>query len=163
MVAWRHLRHPHILPFIGVNFERHKLAMVSEWMDHGNINDFVKEHEVNRVQLVSNRGTSYGDDRHYSPIQLVDVATGLEYMHSINMVHGDLKGVRPPHLPCARTLLTTTRQISSSTRTRVHVSQTLVFRPSLARGAALEPVPPRPPRIRKLLSYRSLPAGLLGG
>ena len=28
--------------------------MVSEWMDHGNINKFIKEHEgVNRVQLVS--------------------------------------------------------------------------------------------------------------
>jgi len=28
--------------------------MISEWMDHGNINEFVKKYEgVNRVQLVS--------------------------------------------------------------------------------------------------------------
>ena len=28
--------------------------MVSEWMDHGNINEFTQKHkEVNRVQLVS--------------------------------------------------------------------------------------------------------------
>ncbi|KAF9642090.1 kinase-like protein [Thelephora ganbajun] len=75
VIAWRHLRHPHILPFIEVNLERHRLAMVSEWMDHGNISDFVKKHEeINRVQL------------------LVDAANGLEYMHGINMVHGDLKG-----------------------------------------------------------------------
>ncbi|KAF9647911.1 kinase-like protein, partial [Thelephora ganbajun] len=75
VVAWRHLRHPNILPFVGVNLERHRLAMVSEWMDHGNINEFVKKHKgVNRVQL------------------LVDATNGLDYMHSIRMVHGDLKG-----------------------------------------------------------------------
>ena len=35
----RHLQHPNILPFIGVNLERHRLAMVSEWMDHGDVNE----------------------------------------------------------------------------------------------------------------------------
>ena len=33
--------------------------MVSEWMDHGNINEFIKNHEgVNRIQLVSRCGIS---------------------------------------------------------------------------------------------------------
>jgi len=74
-VAWRHLRHPNILPLLGVNLERHQLAMISEWMDHGNINEFLKRHDdVNRVQL------------------LVDAANGLEYMHNLHMVHADLKG-----------------------------------------------------------------------
>jgi len=28
--------------------------MISEWMDHGNINEFVEKHDgINRVQLVS--------------------------------------------------------------------------------------------------------------
>ena len=93
VVAWRHLRHPHILPLLGVNIERHQLAMISEWMDNGNINEYVKGHEgVNRVQLVSNDITSRGDKRNWL-IQLVDVANGLEYMHGLHMVHGDLKGV----------------------------------------------------------------------
>ncbi|KAF9643193.1 kinase-like protein [Thelephora ganbajun] len=74
-VAWRHLRHPNILPLLGVNLQQQRFAMISEWMDHGNINEFIKKHEgVNHVQL------------------LVDAATGLEYMHSLHMVHGDLKG-----------------------------------------------------------------------
>ena len=77
-----------------MNLERHRLAMVSEWMDHGNINQFVKKSEgVNRVQLVSDCALSCAD-RCDSFIQLVDAANGLEYMHSIHMVHGDLKGVR---------------------------------------------------------------------
>jgi len=28
------------------------------------------------------------------PVQLVDVASGLKYMHDLRVVHGDLKGVR---------------------------------------------------------------------
>ena len=55
VVAWRHLRHPNILPFIGVILEPYRLAMVSEWMDHGNINEYIKHREgINRAQLVSN-------------------------------------------------------------------------------------------------------------
>ncbi|KAF9645572.1 kinase-like protein [Thelephora ganbajun] len=53
VIAWRHLQHPNILPFIGVNLERQRLAMVSEWMEHGKITEFVEKHkEVNRIQLV---------------------------------------------------------------------------------------------------------------
>ncbi|KAF9779192.1 kinase-like domain-containing protein [Thelephora terrestris] len=75
VVAWRHLRHPNILPLLGVDLKGQRLAMVSEWMDQGNINEYVKTHkEVNRLQLLN------------------DAATGLEYMHNLNMVHGDLKG-----------------------------------------------------------------------
>ena len=71
--------------------------MVSEWMDHGNINEFTKNHRgVNRVQLVSNC-TVFCGDRHDWFIQLVDATSGLEYMHSLRIVHGDLKGVRSIH------------------------------------------------------------------
>ena len=69
--------------------------MVSEWMDYGNINEFVKNHEWgNCLQLVSNCATARGDRRDRF-VQLVDAASGLEYMHGIHMVHGDLKGYGP--------------------------------------------------------------------
>ena len=52
-VAWKHLRHPNILPFLGVTVSGCRLAMVSEWMDNGNINEFVeKDQHVNRTVLV---------------------------------------------------------------------------------------------------------------
>jgi len=41
VVAWRHLHHPNILRFIGVILEPHRFAMVSEWMDRGNINEYI--------------------------------------------------------------------------------------------------------------------------
>jgi len=50
---WRSLRHPNVLALMGVTMSETRFAMVSEWMVHGNINDFVKAHpEVDRLGLV---------------------------------------------------------------------------------------------------------------
>ena len=50
---WRSLRHPNILPLIGVTTLGTRFAMVSEWMEHGNINEFTKVHpEVDPLGLV---------------------------------------------------------------------------------------------------------------
>jgi len=52
-VVWKHLRHPNILPLLGVTVNVHRFAMVSEWMENGNINAFIKSHwYVNRGKLV---------------------------------------------------------------------------------------------------------------
>lgn len=53
-VAWRALRHSNVLPLLGVIKNEFHLAMVSEWMEHGNINEFVKGNpEADRLGLVS--------------------------------------------------------------------------------------------------------------
>ncbi|KAF9646814.1 hypothetical protein BDM02DRAFT_2890236 [Thelephora ganbajun] len=39
-VVWKHLQHPNILPLLGVIRAERRFAMVSEWMEDGNINDF---------------------------------------------------------------------------------------------------------------------------
>ena len=60
-VAWKHLRHPNILPLIGASLRDHKLCLVSEWVDQGNINDYLKRREnfeMNRIELVSRGPTS---------------------------------------------------------------------------------------------------------
>ncbi|KAF9789584.1 kinase-like domain-containing protein [Thelephora terrestris] len=75
VVAWKHLRHPNILPLLGVTFDDDYFSMVSEWMDNGNINEFIlKDPDANRTAL------------------LADVANGLKYMHDLSIVHGDIKG-----------------------------------------------------------------------
>jgi len=74
-IPWKFLRHPNVLPLIGVRMTENEFAMVSDWMPNGNINRFVTTHrDANRFEL------------------LADVARGLNYMHSQGMVHGDLKG-----------------------------------------------------------------------
>ena len=52
-MTWKTLRHPNVLPLIGVTMSENHFAMVSDWMVNGNINDFVKVHpNVNRIELV---------------------------------------------------------------------------------------------------------------
>ena len=52
-VAWKHLRHPNILPLLGVTLGEHRFAMVSEWMENGNINRFLeRDQHANRAMLV---------------------------------------------------------------------------------------------------------------
>jgi len=53
VVTWKSLRHPNVLPLLGVTMDKKVFAMVSEWMVNGNINEFVKAHwDANRFELV---------------------------------------------------------------------------------------------------------------
>ena len=53
VVTWKSLRHPNVLPLLGVTMSKRVFAMVSEWMDNGNINEFVDIHrDANRFELV---------------------------------------------------------------------------------------------------------------
>ena len=52
-MAWKHLQHPNILPLLGVTIRERWFAMVSGWMDNGNINEFIEEDKLaNRPMLV---------------------------------------------------------------------------------------------------------------
>ena len=54
VVTWKALRHENVLPLVGATMTEDKFVMVSEWMENGSINGFVKTHlEVNRLELVS--------------------------------------------------------------------------------------------------------------
>jgi hypothetical protein len=53
VVTWKSLRHPNVLPLLGVTMGKKLFAMVSEWMVNGNINEFVEAHrDANRFELV---------------------------------------------------------------------------------------------------------------
>ena len=50
---WSALRHPNVLPLIGVMMSETQFAMISDWMVNGTINDFVRAHPAaNRLELV---------------------------------------------------------------------------------------------------------------
>ena len=53
VVTWKTLRHPNVLPLIGVTMTKTVFAMVSEWMVNGNISEFVKANpSADRLGLV---------------------------------------------------------------------------------------------------------------
>ena len=52
VIAWRFLRHPNVLPLLGVTMTKTHFAMVSEWVNR-NINEFVKANvNADRFELV---------------------------------------------------------------------------------------------------------------
>ena len=87
---WRHLKHPNILPLLGVTITPFQL--ISDWMSGGDLLRYVEKNpNVDRLKLV---GVPFATFTHIlTPYQLSDVAKGLFYLHSCNVVHGDLKGV----------------------------------------------------------------------
>ncbi|KAJ6524266.1 kinase-like domain-containing protein [Mycena vulgaris] len=76
-LVWQRLQHKHVLPLIGIDRESFpsSLCMVSPWMKHGTVLKYLTEH--GRDDLLK---------------MLLQIAEGLGYLHSMNVVHGDLRG-----------------------------------------------------------------------
>ncbi|KAF8595134.1 kinase-like protein [Ceratobasidium sp. AG-I] len=74
--TWSKLDHQNILVLLGVAELRGKLCMVSPWMEYGDVVSALQQ----RPDL----------DRYILCAQLVDAVI---YLHSVDTVHGDIKGV----------------------------------------------------------------------
>ncbi|KAF9646439.1 kinase-like protein [Thelephora ganbajun] len=74
ILVWGRLSHPNILPFLGIDTKTFPLAAVSAWMQHGNLREYLVHFpSASRLNL------------------LLDASRGLEYMHKLDYIHGDLK------------------------------------------------------------------------
>ncbi|KAJ6596166.1 kinase-like domain-containing protein, partial [Mycena vulgaris] len=82
IVLWRQLTHPNVLPLYGIyqmkDSYNSPVCMVSPWMKYGNVVQFLDVHSssgiVSRSSLV------------------LDIASGLDYLHQQSIIQGDLKG-----------------------------------------------------------------------
>ncbi|KAJ7206235.1 kinase-like domain-containing protein, partial [Mycena haematopus] len=76
-LVWQQLQHPFILPFIGIDRQTFpsSLCMVSPWMENGTVLKYLNDHGRADVDKL-----------------LMEIAQGLRYLHSRNIVHGDLRG-----------------------------------------------------------------------
>jgi len=73
--VWKRLKHDNVLPFHGVDTSLFQLALVYEWGHSGDITQYLKSKpDASRPRL------------------LLQVAKALQYLHSLDVVHGDLKG-----------------------------------------------------------------------
>ncbi|KAF7374422.1 hypothetical protein MSAN_00326300 [Mycena sanguinolenta] len=94
-LVWKELvHHPHILPFLGIekNSFPSALSMVSPWMKHGTVLNYLKQHGHSNVdKLVGFIRLSFALQSH-TTLKLYEIAQGLQYLHSRAIVHGDLRG-----------------------------------------------------------------------
>ncbi|KAG9097415.1 hypothetical protein FRC06_007579 [Ceratobasidium sp. 370] len=75
LYSWSRLQHDNVLQLLGLALFRGQIAMISPWMAHGNLTEYAKQNPgIDRFQLC------------------VGVVNGLAYMHSQDVLHGDLKG-----------------------------------------------------------------------
>ena len=89
---WKRLMHPNILPLLGVTIVPFQL--VSNWMSGGDLPDYIKKNpDADRLGLVGVPPVAIAPGS-LPRCQISDIARGLCYLHSCNVVHGDLKGVR---------------------------------------------------------------------
>ncbi|KAF9253975.1 hypothetical protein L218DRAFT_887452, partial [Marasmius fiardii PR-910] len=75
------LNHPNVLPFMGLhcmNNAQTQLCLVSPWMEQENLVQFLKAISPEQID-------------HYTLVY--DVDSGLSYLHSEKVIHGDLKGL----------------------------------------------------------------------
>ncbi|KAG9097248.1 hypothetical protein FS749_006714 [Ceratobasidium sp. UAMH 11750] len=73
--AWAKCDHENVLEVLGLAQHRGKLAVVSPWMENGNLRQYLtKNPDVDRLGLCC------------------QITKGLAYLHKQSMVHGDLKG-----------------------------------------------------------------------
>ncbi|KAJ6610861.1 kinase-like domain-containing protein [Mycena sp. CBHHK59/15] len=82
VLTWVHLKHDYVLPFLGLDeqcFEGYPPCIVTPYMRNGTMRDFVK-----------NGNDTLPDSR--VDRLLFETAQGLAYLHSQNIVHGDLRG-----------------------------------------------------------------------
>ncbi|KAF7299457.1 Kinase-like protein [Mycena indigotica] len=80
-LVWQRLRHPFVVPLIGIDTESFptSLCLVSPWMRHGTVINYLK--------------TFHGASRRVVIDRLIrEIAQGLAFLHDQNVVHGDLRG-----------------------------------------------------------------------
>ena len=80
-MVWKGLRHPNVLPLLGVTVTENRFVMVSEWMEKGNIGEFLKaDTNADRFGLVCFRSWSLLLTLTLL-LQLKGITRGLIYMH----------------------------------------------------------------------------------
>lgn len=88
---WKRLKHPNVLLLLGVTITPPQL--VTNLMHSGDLPKHINDHpNPDRLGLVGFPPVAYSHAHSHN--QLFGVAKGLCYLHSGNVIHGDLKGVR---------------------------------------------------------------------
>ncbi|KAK7049437.1 hypothetical protein VNI00_006042 [Paramarasmius palmivorus] len=78
-IVWRQLKHPNLLPCLGLyhlDDSRDQVCLVSPWIEKGNLVNFLQGYPLESVDHIQ---------------LMYDITSGLSHLHSLKIVHGDLK------------------------------------------------------------------------
>ncbi|KAG8729743.1 hypothetical protein FRC11_008111, partial [Ceratobasidium sp. 423] len=76
LYTWSKCKHPHVIDLIGVTQYRNQIAMISPWMDNNNMHWFLSQHPEFDSCILSTQ-----------------ISDGVAYLHSMGIVHGDIKAL----------------------------------------------------------------------
>ena len=117
---WGRLDHQNIVPLLGITST--PLQLISEWMPNGNLTEYIGAHpDTNRIGLVGILHPVL--DYPLTPHKLRGITDGLHYLHSRDVIHGDLKGVRDRSRSRFTIVLTAASRTSSWTPSVAHGSR----------------------------------------
>ena len=95
-MVWSRVNHPNILPLLGIcsDFDRPNTpGLVSPYYSNGNIINYLKcRPGVDRLQLVSGTGSRFKIFCSHL-FQVIHITSALSYLHSMGIIHGDMKAV----------------------------------------------------------------------
>lgn len=97
-LEWVNLNHDNILKFHGILYEMGSLpAMVTPYCDNGNVLEYMKkaQPEFAAILLIVSVIFFLYIPFSQAGFQNLGIACGLEYLHFMNVVHGDLRAVSP--------------------------------------------------------------------
>ena len=90
---WRRLEHPNIVSLFGITIAPPPPQLISDWIVGENLMEYINDHPgANRLGLVCT--LLHLMVNALTASKLSGIASGLEYLHSNDVVHGDLRGVR---------------------------------------------------------------------
>ncbi|KAG9105265.1 hypothetical protein FRC07_009442, partial [Ceratobasidium sp. 392] len=93
--TWAKCDHPNVVKLLGLAKFRDQIGMVSMWMENGNLPSYLSRNpDADRCKIV--RSVSHlAQIIHESSFfeQSTQICEGLAYLHSCDIVHGDLKGL----------------------------------------------------------------------
>ena len=88
--------HPNILKLLGVCIEQEPLCMLFQYMEHGDLNSYLRKHNTrSTMKNVAQLSGSQIDLQGSLPVQLlvnmsINIAAGLEYLAQNHYIHRDL-------------------------------------------------------------------------
>ena len=98
--VWTKLRHPNVVQFYGSILETSleggpiRTKIITDWCEEGPVIEYVRRNpDVDRHRLGSSNLSREYHTIFLSSPQVVDICKGLAYLHSNDVVHGNVKPV----------------------------------------------------------------------